>query len=226
MSRTESMKRCRFHILASLLTGVGLICLAHGASAAHIRDDKTLNDAIKTKLSQNVSVQFDETPLTEVIDYFRTELDINIVYDPPEHEDVEKLINLNVTKMTAGTALRWATKLAGLESDIVGGVVYISTRDRVTQMGARFMEQYDVRDLLATPRSLRDRRNRNNNDDNNDDGNRNNNDNDDDNDRSSAEDLLRLLVLFTGPENWDHVEVLGISSRNDNTESESREDYF
>jgi len=226
------MTRCRFHILVALLAGVALMCLAGGTSAAQVRDNKILNDAIKKKLSRNVSVQFEETPLTEVLDYFRTELNINIVYDPPEQENVEKLVNLNVTRMAAGSALRWAVRLTDMDSAIVGGVVYISTRERVARIGGMYREQYDVRDMLATSRALRDRRNRNNGNNNNgnnsnsnnNDG--NNNDNDDDNDRSAAEDLLRLLVLFTGPENWDHVEVLGVSSRDDNTESESREDYF
>ena len=43
----------------------------------------------------------------------------------------------------------------------------------------------------------------------------------------AAQDLLFLLVLFTGPQNWDYVGVMGVYEANEvSTEQSSSEDIF
>ena len=58
-------------------------------------------------------------------------------------------------------------------------------------------------------------------------GNNNNNNGRGRSRRRAGEELLRVLVLFTGPQNWDYVGVLGESDVDEEgEESESREDLF
>ena len=63
---------------------------------------------------------------------------------------------------------------------------------------------------------------------NNDSGGNNNNNNARGSSRRRAgEELLRILVLFTGPQNWDYVGVLGEARVDEEgEESESQEDLF
>ena len=62
---------------------------------------------------------------------------------------------------------------------------------------------------------------------NNNGGNNNNNNARGSSRRRAGEELLRVLVLFTGPQNWDYVGVLGESAVDEEgEESESQEDLF
>ena len=41
-----------------------------------------------------------------------------------------------------------------------------------------------------------------------------------------GQDLMQLIILFTGQENWDQAGVLGVSQAGGNYQTQSREDYF
>lgn len=226
-------KRHRTFLLTLIVVAAAISAAVSSSFAARQRKALSRNETLQSKLQQNVTFAFDETPLEEILDYFRLTLEVNIVYDPPEDYQRDKLITLQVTNMRAENALRWAVKLAGLEHTLVEGAVYVSTHDRIIRMGPVYFRQYNVKDLLASPRYLRDRQSGGNNNDSGNANGGNNNDNDGGNNNaqgngsdSGAEELLKVIVLFTGPENWDRVEVMGASSQDNNDENESREDDF
>jgi len=186
---------------------------------------------LQSKLNQIISCEFDETPLSDVLDFFRTTLEINIVYDPIVGDYDERFVTLQLTDMTARSALGWAVRLAGLEFTQVGEVLYVSSHENVLKAGPAYFRQYDVRDLLLISQ-LGDRRRDRRRDRDRDDGDRNNRGNNrrdsrGGGSRDAERELLNTIVLFTGAENWDYVEVAGASETTDsNVETESREDRF
>ena len=212
---------------------VGLVVLAllpamNRAGASQRRRISAAEQALQLKLRRNISVDFVKTPVSEVIDYLRTTLEINIVYDPPEDWTTEKNITLQLSSTPAESVLEWAVRLAELDCISIDGILYVSTRERVLKIAPTYFRQYYVRDLILLSGPRRDRGDGDDDDDDDDDNDRNNGDNNDDGGRGSAEqELLNTIVLLTGADNWDHVEVIGVSSTEDgDDETESREDRF
>lgn len=217
--------RVRGGFLAASIAALLLGALVSGdeAAAAPATGEKA---SLRAKLRRPVSCDFDEVPFTEVVEYFRNILDINIVYDSESVEAGEKPITLRLTDMPARSVLSWAVKLAGLEYTVAGNAVYIASHERLRYTGAAYFRQYPVSDLLTPLAETRG----DEEDDDNDTNRGDNNDDDEDEDRSprqrAARELMTLVVLFTGgPGNWDHVEIMDGSAR-DEDESESEEDSF
>jgi len=209
--------RNRSFLAAAAVATVFLLAAGAAFAAAPVTDSPR-KASLKSRLRQPISCDFATTPLGEVLDYFRTALRVNIVYDPTA-EAAEALITLHVTEMPAYNALNWVVEQAGLSYALSEDAVYIASRERVLLTGRVYFQQYPVSDLL-TPLVGKVRRD---NDDNNDE--------DDDEDEVSsrtraARELMALIVLFTGGlEQWDHVEVIDGAAR-DEDDSESREDLF
>jgi len=112
--------------------------------------------------------------------------------------------------------LYWTTALTDLGYRVSDNTVYIGPKEKVRQSGRVYFAQYDVNDVLL-PLAVMGSNGGNNNDD----GNDNNRT------RNAANELMTLVVLFTGgTSNWDHVEVMGYGSDDDDDDSESEEDLF
>ena len=80
-----------------------------------------LGQALKDK---NVSFDFVQTPLRDVVAFTRQLLDINVILDPAV--DGGKTLTLKVNDMPAGKALSWIARVSGGEMKIEDGAVYIA----------------------------------------------------------------------------------------------------
>ena len=221
--------KSRIFLLVVGLVALALLPAMNRTAANQRRRISAAEQALQLKLRQNISVDFVETPVSEVIDYLRTTLEINIVYDPPEGWTTEKHITLQLSSTSAESVLEWAVRLAELDCISIDGILYVSTRERVLKVAPTYFRQYYVRDLILLSGDMRRRDGDDDDDGDNDrDNDRNNGGNNDDGGRGSAEqELLNTIVLLTGADNWDHVEVIGVSSTEDgDDETESREDRF
>ena len=190
--------------LLPAVAAVAFLLAATGLALAAMIEESPLQSKLRTP----ITCHFDAAPMREVVEYFREALDVNMVYDPPSRE--ERFITLHVTDMPAQSALHWAARLARLEYNVAHDAIYISTRENITQSAPTYFRQYEVRDLLVFR------------------GTSGKGDDDDDDAGGSVSperELVQLIVLFTGPQNWDRVEVMGVSDKHDD-ESESRDDSF
>ena len=196
--------RCNKVLLPALVATAALSLPGWPASAA-----KAAPASVASKLRTPVTCNFDDAPMREVVRYFRETLDVNVVYDPPDEN--EKFVTLHVRDMPAGSALHWVTKLSGFDHTVTHNAVYISTPEKVRQSGRAYFSQYEVRGLLADG-SISTKSDDGDNDDDSGDG-----------AGSPERQLVDIMVLYTGAENWDHVEVMGVSGDGDD-ETKEKED--
>jgi len=124
-----------------------LAALSPGLLAA--RFEPFENRITRAKLQKRISVDFNEVPLTDVVEFLRSVLDVNIILDSDsiyrrEPEDI--LITLKLHNVKSRTLLRFLTKKADMKYSIIDGVIFISP-DIVEPVYLRF---YDVRDLIFT----------------------------------------------------------------------------
>jgi uncharacterized membrane protein YgcG len=121
---------------------------------------------LSTLLYTDVSVQFNETPLRDVIKYLETVLGINIQarYTDDRNAngagmDPEAPITLNVENMPALTVLEMVLAQAGEGTgdetsatwQLRDGYVEVGTKDRLSSGSAREIRYYPIRDLLFEP---------------------------------------------------------------------------
>ena len=185
---------------------VCFVAVVFWAAAFCEAEAPTTDRQIAASLRQTVSVDFADTPLDEVVNMLRELLAVNIVLD--DEGDDAKFINLQLRNVPASSVLRWVTYLARLDYTVTDHAIYIGPRSRIARMGRVYFRQYDVTDLLV-PLEGGSR-----SDDDNDDDDGDGDDDDDDNNtngRAAArDDLMELILLFTGgPSNWDRFAVTG-----------------
>ena len=171
-------------------------------------------------LQKHISCDFELTAFSDVAEYLRTVSGMNIVYDPMTDAE-EPFITLSLRDLPLRQVLHWATTLADLEYQVIGRTAYIAPEKRMRQFGRAQFQQYEVNDLLVTMAALRSSGGSNGNNNNSGNSNRSGT-------RKAANELMTLVVLFTGgTSNWDHVEVMGYGSADDDdNDSESEEDSF
>jgi len=107
---------------------------------------------IEDKLERQVSFDFIETPLNQIVEFLRTVSGINIVLDSRGIEaagkDPAMPITLRVSRISLRDALDWITEFGNLKWTMRKGVVLISDATQLAQ--ERYMTIYDVRDLLGS----------------------------------------------------------------------------
>ena len=171
----------------------------------------------EAKLRQRMDFTFAGEPLGEVLRYFSETLGLNIVVDPADIQARETPVTLALTDARADVALRWALQQADLKYVLADGAVFISTDQRTMQAEAKhaYLKSYDVNDLMVVPAAVGGSTATGSTG--------NTNDNTNGGSSNAADDLMRLIVTFTGPENWDQVIILGRSNTTDeNTAGEDR----
>ncbi len=99
---------------------------------------------IQDKLEKQISFDFVDTSLTEVLEFFRTQTGVNIVIDPRVLAAGQAPIQLKITDQKAKVALDWALRLENLEYTLVDHALFISTPTRKGDVTL-----YNVRDLLG-----------------------------------------------------------------------------
>ncbi len=105
-----------------------------------------LREALKSK---RVDINFEATPLADVVNFLKTLADVNIVLDPnlEDKETREKLITLVLSDVTLGAALDFIVG-KDLIYTIKNDAIFITTKAQLA--GELSIQVYDVRDLLLT----------------------------------------------------------------------------
>ena len=201
----------------AMKTGAMLLALAMlslGAPMAMAGEAPSLDD-LKFKARPKVSCSFEETPLSEVITFFRQTYKLNIVTDSSADEKDEQPVSLKLKDVPAERALTLALAQSGLVLARDGNIIYIAKPARIALYQRLTRKSYDVTDVAYNLAALDADLGGNGDDDDDDD--------DDDSGKSSmrkrTREVQQLIVLFTGPENWDYVGTVGgsSSSKNGNT---------
>jgi len=186
----------------------------------------TTKRQIANSLRQTMSVDFEETPLEEVVNYLREILAVNVVLD--DETDAGKFLTLKLRDVPASSVLHWIGRLTDLEYTVTDHAVYIAPRKRIALMGRAYFRQYDVTDLLVPLEGALGGDDDNNGDDDDNDNNDDDDDDDDGNRRTRARsELMQLILLFTGgPSNWDYFGVMGPDEDDNEDDRVSEEDMF
>jgi len=106
-------------------------------------------------LQLRVNLDFRDTPLLGVIEYFRRTLDANIVLDKTAVEELGGAdglrVSLKLKDVKAKSALSLALQPLGLTWCVWRGVIFVSTPERTAEMKHSGITFFDVRDLLIVP---------------------------------------------------------------------------
>jgi len=148
---------------AALATGGGagksLAPLAGGATSARplasARAAAVGREAWRARLEDQlrrpVSLDFAETPVSQVVEFLGSATGTNVVLDrqgiQAAGKNPDMLISLKVKDVSFADALDWVMDLTGLGYTLRSGVIFISDPSRLAKR--KYMLVYDVRDLLS-----------------------------------------------------------------------------
>lgn len=112
------------------------------------QQDREIRKLLDTK---ELSMDFDDMPFREVIDYLRGAANINIYIDPEvyktyQDEDALK-VDLTVTNLKISAILNWMLTPKDLGYRILNGVLVISTKKKMAENSQ--LRLYNVRDLTG-----------------------------------------------------------------------------
>jgi hypothetical protein len=110
----------------------------------------SIDRGLALRMSQRVTVDFQDTPLVDVADFLRAVTNANIVCAPAITAGSTTL-TLRVSDMELGTVLSWVRTLAKVHIGFVDGAIYISDQPAV---GASKTVLYDVSDLVLPIRDF------------------------------------------------------------------------
>jgi len=113
---------------------------------------ETWRKDLDNQLEQEVTLDFQEQDLNEVVSFLQRVTRANIVLDPKVIAAQPPPISLNVNKMRLRYVLDHIVKLSGLTYAMKDEALYISSADGVR--GDAFMKIYDIRDLTHAPQSF------------------------------------------------------------------------
>lgn len=109
---------------------------------------KEISEKLQTK---RISLDFQDAPFNDVIQFIRQVININILVDPDIFKDKspdELKVTLQVKDLRADNALDLLLTFASLTRRYANGVMIISTKERHQE--TVFMAVYDVRDMMFT----------------------------------------------------------------------------
>ncbi len=132
-------------LLAALILGPA-ICRAAEEGSVPLKDLP-----VREKLESRMDVNFQGTTLSEMLQFFRQRLEINVVLDRSASDLSEKPISLQLKDVRAQDALTWSLRQVGLRYALVGGIVLVGDRQYLNEMEPTTLRQYDVADLLMPP---------------------------------------------------------------------------
>jgi hypothetical protein len=141
-------------MLRSALVALALVPAAALLAAGPAAAQSAPEDPIVRKLAaHNTSLDFADAPLPTVVAFLAKQTGVNMVLDAElrrnnEEEDVR--INLSLRDVPATTALNLICRLADIEWRVRQGVVWFA--EPGTLVGPTELQEYDVRDLVNTPK--------------------------------------------------------------------------
>ncbi|MBM4046693.1 MAG: hypothetical protein FJ279_16415 [Planctomycetes bacterium] len=104
-------------------------------------------ERFKRELAKPVTLDFAETPLTDVIAFIQNMSNLNIVLDQNVGDAKSVTITFKATNMELKNALEWILKTARLKYTMRNEALFIS--DEAGLKGEQEMRVYDIRDLLV-----------------------------------------------------------------------------
>ena len=107
---------------------------------------------IDNQLEQEVTLDFQEQDLTEIVAFLQKVTSANIVLDPQVIAKSPPPISLRVDKMKLRYVLDFIVKLTGVTYALKDEAIFISSAQGV--QGDAFMKIYDIRDLTHAPQSF------------------------------------------------------------------------
>jgi hypothetical protein len=96
------------------------------------------------KMHQRLTVDFKDTPLSQVAEFLRQTTSCNVVLDP-KVQAADPPVSLTAQGMELGNVLKWVTTLAKVNMGFVDGAIYFSQEP---YQGASKTVMYDVSDLV------------------------------------------------------------------------------
>lgn len=161
---------------------------------------------LEERLRRPLSVHLESATLEDVMDFLRATLDLNIVVSPAVWAHEQHLVNLRLQDLDGERVLNWVMMQTGLTYIYHHGAVLVTTPEHARQVETQYFRIYDIRDLAASPVRARN-------------GGRGDGDaravqvqaqaDDQQRRRSGGADIVSLIVMLTGPENWKTAVVLG-----------------
>jgi len=109
-----------------------------------------MSPAIAAKLNQRVTLDFQDAPLTDVVDFLRSVSHINIVVAPAVMLSAPA-ITLKAKDMSLGNTLHWLTKLSNTHMGFIHGALFLS--DQPVQE-ASVTRMYDISDMTMAIRDF------------------------------------------------------------------------
>lgn len=106
--------------------------------------------SIKRSLeNEKITLDFNDTPFNEVVNFIRNVTSVNIVVDPEALAEDDSGVTLNVTDLKLKSALNILLQFKGLTSVYKDKVLFITKPDSVAAKGLPKPELHDVRDLTG-----------------------------------------------------------------------------
>jgi type II secretory pathway component GspD/PulD (secretin) len=144
------MSRAKYMVLlAALILGPAMACASEEGSIPL----KGL--PVREKLDSRMDVNFQGMSLSEVMEFFRRRLEIDVVLDRSASDLADKPVTLQLKDVRAQDALAWSLRQAGLQYVLFNGIVLVGDRQYVRAMEPMTLRQYDVADLLVIPSAVR-----------------------------------------------------------------------
>ncbi len=155
----------RLHIARSAVVsgiGVGMLSLLLTSPASAVDDDggvsighwgnnllitaPTGSEDVKLgkRMKEHVTVDFNDTPISDVVDFLRKVTSTNIVCDPAVTA-AGTTVTLKAKDMELGSVLHWVVSLSKINMGFVDGAIYLSEKP---YQGATKTVMYDVSDMV------------------------------------------------------------------------------
>lgn len=109
-----------------------------------------MSPAIAAKMNQRVTLDFQDAPLTDVVDFLRSVSHINIVVAPAVMLNSPN-ITLKAKDMSLGNTLHWLTKLSNTHMGFIHGALFISDQPVKESSVTRI---YDISDMTMAIRDF------------------------------------------------------------------------
>ena len=141
-------------VVAALLLAISAPAVTTAQDPADTTLDRQHEQIRRTLDTKKVDVDFDETPLNDVIDYLKGRAGVAIVLDPKVGDDMgEEQITVSMKNISLGNALRIILDFVDLTWTFRHGVLWITSAEEAFK-GRTVLRIYDIRELTTKIRDF------------------------------------------------------------------------